>query len=707
MGPLAAAVSKTKSGKIILSTMNRCWMLGTLVFGSFIALGRNIRMTLEQPLSKEFLFFHTVPVNEKSQVRRILSENGATSFSFIYFDEEALAKERYLYRAGADEITGAMDNLLGRANKILDRQSKTVQRQQYPEITPDLYQPHLVDAHQVTQVQDDITVLGLAYFLTGSADYADHAATVIRNSFIHEQTQMPQTALFHSNADARAHIYQLLDAIQMLQSHFQDSETLQLQQWFTKYLTLFNPRDVADSMNHTGLYFDIEDMAVSHFVGDEARQAQIWKRALERLAQQIADDDSLPNELEQTSSCEHWQMYTLQGWWTLSRLFANAMGESLWTAEREALCRASARAIPYLNNRDKCNAEEDVDDRRWWPIVVETLRHCPAYKSTRLRWRDWMSHDSMVIPSSPYAMPLVFPYDTGIAPFWNFGMPKKKTEATHADGITTGKGKNGKSSASNKDPPGLHIPAKLVKAAEQDAEMEQRVSRIKRWHALGQVDIAEKMMKKALRDLRSTKIVWQPKDFIPQAMLDAAKSDEVLAERIGRIRRWHSLGQTSIVERMIKKTMDELSLEAEDEAAVQVLADQTASAVNHKTTFLRTQQHQLESNLVTSEASTATDSRKPSDDDTNKKESPSLMQKLLSSSRSQTTFIPPPSKESSSTGSQQSSRQIPPSLIQQAQNDPDLAKRISRIQRWKKLGQHEIADRMIQKLLASTEDQLF
>ena len=686
-------------------------MLGTLVFGSFIALGRNIRITLEQPLSKEFLFFHTVPVNEKSQLRRILSENGATSFSFIYFDEEALAKERYLYRAGAEEITGAMDNLLGRANKILDRQTKTLQQQQHPEITPDLYQPHLVDAHQVTQVQDDITVLGLAYFLTGSSDYADHAANVIRKSFMHEQTQMPQTALFHSNPDARAHIYQLLDAIQMLQSHFQDSETLQLQQWFTKYLTLFNPRDVADSNNHTGLYFDIEDMAVSHFVGDEARQAQIWKRALERLAQQIANDDSLPHELEQQSSCEHWQIYTLQGWWTLSRLFANAMGESLWTAEREALCRASARAIPYLNTRDKCNAQEDVDDRRWWPIVVETLRHCPALKSNRLRWRDWMSHDSMVIPSSPYAMPLMFPYDTGVPPFWNFGMPGKKTEATHADGTAAGKSKNGKSST--KDPPGLHIPAKLAKAAEQDAEMEQRVSRIKRWHALGQVDIAERMMKKALRDLRSTKIVWQPKDFIPQAMLDAAKSDDVLAERIGRIRRWQSLGQTSIVERMIKKTMDELSLEAEDDAAVQVLAEQTASSANHKSTFLRTQQHQLENNLVTSEESTASDSSKTSGDDTNKKESTSLMHKLLASSRTQSKFIAPPSKEelatesSSSAGQQSSSRQIPPSLIQQSQNDPDLAKRIHRIQRWKKLGQHEIADRMIEKLLASTEDQLF
>ena len=98
-------------------------MLGTLVFGSFIALGRNIRVTLEQPLSENYVFFHTVPVNEKIHLRRILSDDSDgkkdARFSFIFYDEDTLARERYLYRAGTEEIAGAMEELLRQANRII------------------------------------------------------------------------------------------------------------------------------------------------------------------------------------------------------------------------------------------------------------------------------------------------------------------------------------------------------------------------------------------------------------------------------------------------------------------------------------------------------------------------------------------------------------------------------------------------------------
>ena len=313
-----------------------------------------------------------------------------------------------------------------------------------------------------------------------------------------------------------------------------------------------------------------------------------------------------------------------------------------------------------------------------------------------------MTPNSQEIPSDLYAMPLTFPFETGIAPYWNLGMPIKKTDTTAQSKIktiastnrhnvdTTDAGGNN----SSKDPPGLHIAAKLAKAAEQDPEMELRVSRIKRWHALGQVDIADRMMKKALKDLKSTKIVWQPKDIIPQPMLEAAKTDKVLSERIGRIRRWNSLGQTSIVERMIKKSMDELKLDAEDDAAaVQVLSSQQSEPQQQ-------QQQQQQDDVKQGQS-------------TNPQGNLGSLPKFVVDSGP--VPLQPPSKpvvvvvknDESVATTEEDGRQIPPSLIQQSQNDPDLAKRIHRIQRWKRLGQHVVADKMIEKLLASTEDQLF
>jgi Alginate lyase len=698
--------------------MTRCWMFGSLLFGSFIAIGRNIRMTFEQgSLLDSYVFFHTVPVNEKNAVRRILSDDESSEdsqrsrYSFIYFDENALAKERHLYRSGTPEISSAMETLLKQTSEIMrsykheDNDKPANGKNKKRKVVTFL--PHLIDASKVLELQQQASILGLAYFLTGSDEYAEQAVAIVRSGFLDPRTHMAPKALVPSPV-ARAHIYQLLDAIQMVHSYFVDEDIPQLQEWFTHYVKLLEQtrKELVHSNNYTALYFDIEDMAVSHFVGDEARQAQIWKRATERLAHQIAEDDTMPQALRE-ANCENAQMYTLQGWWTLSRLFANAMGESLWTAEREALCRASIRAIPYFHDHPKCNADEVVDDKRWWPLVVDTIRNCPNSRTLPITWREWMTPESKDLPPDLYAFPISYPFETGIPPFWNFGIPVKSiTSPVHADKSLIGKGEND-------NIPGLHIPAKLAKAAEQDKEMEQRVIRIKKWHALGQVDVAERMMRKALRDLRSRKILWSPKDFIPTAMLEAAKTDEALAERVNRIRRWHALGQTGIVDRMIKKSMDELALEAEDDAAVEELKKQTVEASMQKDTFLRTQRHNIEATTVSTKAS------EDKSDTTNEEpqSKSSLVQKLLESSTTESHFVSPPTEAEmaqvlvdavkKSSAIDKGKLQIPESLIQQSQNDPELAKRIHRIRRWQKLGQFEVAGKMIQKLLASTEDQLF
>jgi hypothetical protein len=670
--------------------MNRCWMLGTLLFGSMIALGRNIRLTMVDGVNSHgilegIIFGAGAPVNEGRKLRRILQESSIPLYQFVYFEEQSLSRERHLYRGMEDEVMTPVEELLKQANDVLTAGTTT-------QISK--YNMH-PNAATVAVIQQNTTLLGLAYFLTGSDDYADQAVEMIRHHFVNPKTALSPDDLYDSPLHGQ--VYQLLDAMQMVQGFLYDHELPQLREWFTNYLQHFEQVGKSDreSKNHSGLYYDIENMAVSHFVRDESRMAQIWKRAQERLSQQISSNGNFLPELIQKGSpqCEHNQLYMLQGWWTLSRLFSNAMGESLWTAEKEALCRASLYSIPYLQLRDQCDGGASAvprDDRRWWPLVVDTQRHCIDAEGKTLRWREWMSIDSKEVPSNLYEMPRAFAGDTGIPPFWNLGLKMKKTGPDSGEMSAAG-------AAANQDvatgrvtkTSSIHIPAKLLKASEQDAEIRQRLSRIKRWHELGQVNIAERMMKKALKDLRSTRVVWQPKDIMPQAMLDAAKTDPLMDERVSRIRRWHALKQTSIVERMIKKSMDELVISAEDQAAVAAIAKQ-AKDLNRPMSFLRAQQdgdtagRETQQDTSTSNIATTTDG-----DDEHK----SLFNKMINLA--------------TTLSEKAASMQIPPSLVQQAQTDGELAKRIHRIHRWKKLGQHEIADKMIKKLLASTEDQTF
>jgi hypothetical protein len=47
-------------------------------------------------------------------------------------------------------------------------------------------------------------------------------------------------------------------------------------------------------------------------------------------------------------------------------------------------------------------------------------------------------------------------------------------------------------------------------------------------------------------------------DYIPAIMKKAAKNNPKYADRIERLKRWQKLGQTKIVQKMIKNTLDEL-----------------------------------------------------------------------------------------------------------------------------------------------------
>jgi len=647
--------------------MNRFWMMSTLIFGSLIALGRNIHVTLDlfnagvNEGIKEGVILFGAPLDAVApRLRRALQEdNSHLDYHFIYFDEESLSRERALLRDEEAEVLVATNVLFERANRILES-SSSMHSSSGNNKTASVAAPM---NNEVAAMQKNTTLLGLAYFFTGQDEYAERAIHFVRRWFLSPTTRIDPQHLYNSPLHNQLHSF--LDSLQMVLGHLKDPEIIQLQEWFLRYLEYMGNHFIAGSSttHSSALYFDIEQLALSHFVGDEARQAEVFKRVLLRLPLQIEKDGSLPQELAQKDQCEHSQMLTLQGWWTLARLFSNAMGETLWTAEDEAMCRASEFAVPYFRDRQRCGSSKE-NDQRWWPIIVDALRYCPNLKSKTLQWRDWMSPDSREIPSTLYAMPPVYEDMSVIPLFWNLGMPIKKEVSSDA------------ATQSETKDPNSNIPIKLLRAAEHDSQMAQRVHRIKRWHELGQKEIADRMTKKAIKDLRSTKIIMQNRDYIPSAMLDAAETDQMMNERIGRIRRWHGLEQHSIVERMIKKSVDELQQKVEDDAAVKVLAKREEQASQTET--------------ITGNNSTI---NSPS----------SSAQVDKSKSNKGDNVLPVAENKPRKT----SSMEIPNVFIEQAKTDPEMGKRIHRIQRWKRLNQHEIADKMMKKLLASTEDQTF
>jgi hypothetical protein len=620
----------------------------------------------------------------------------------LFYSEETLHKERNLYRATADEILPALQELLEKAEAALESGPWSVTYKPSDSLAPsgdehDYYHPapyfwpakrrdgtidynspyeyrdgeripgtglfekgsDRFDRSRLAAMQYNTTVLGLAYFLTGNEDYAEVAVRNIRVWFLNPATKM-NANLFYSqvrrnhnkdNTGSQSGVIELkdlyffLDAVQMVMGHLERQEVAQLRDWFVQYMTFLesSAQGIAEkkTKNNHGVYFDIQQLAVANFLGDKKRMERIWRRTESRVSEQVsAVDGAMPEELKR-NTCEHYQMFTLQGWWTMARMGSNALNQKLWTANKNALCRASEFAIPYLRNREQCpgNSQRE-DDKRWWPLIVEAISHCPDLRRTEFEWRDWMSTDSKNIPINLYDMPRMYDVHDGVAPFWSLGMESvqqpvkpgdwnikpelkkmyvrsgksdtssnnkssnKKTKTTRsaispdsdrgstkkasmamssniarrndvattseaassASGVTssvslssdsgptaTGVGgflviKSTKTTTNNKpysstSPEIGNIPSKASQSSSPFPLFAPRLS-------------SNQVFQKSQEVPRSSA---DPSDeYIPAILKKAARTSPKYQERVDRIKRWQKLGQIKIVQKMIKKCLDEL-----------------------------------------------------------------------------------------------------------------------------------------------------
>jgi hypothetical protein len=150
-------------------------------------------------------------------------------------------------------------------------------------------------------------------------------------------------------------------------------------------------------------------------------------RAVSRLTVHVEPDGSMPHELARPT-CEHYQMFNLQGWSTLARM-GGVVGREMWNAlpdkkGESGLCRAVRYAIPYFRKRNKCKEGSEAENvERWWPLIVDAKHHCPSLlRDPGLILQDWFPSGAVLPPSNPYDMPSMYYAHDGVAPFWQLGL---------------------------------------------------------------------------------------------------------------------------------------------------------------------------------------------------------------------------------------------------------------------------------------------
>ncbi|KAG7369695.1 alginate lyase-domain containing protein [Nitzschia inconspicua] len=320
------------------------------------------------------------------------------------------------------------------------------------------------DRSRLEAFQYNTTILALAYSITRNNSYVEKAAENILTWFVNPKTRMnPRLGVEWQSGGNQNFItkygviefkdlYYFLDALRIVEKSgvWTQAQTKDVILWFQQYLEwLLVSKDKHSrrgglkayfEANHHGLYHDIQVISVASFVGNLTIALTTMHESVSRLLTQISAKGELRKELG-LSNCEHWQAFTLQGWFTLARM-AKKAGVNLWnklrapshpdlgtTEPQSALCRAAEYTIPLLRLRPTCNGSyvyrgEDVS--RWFPLYLEVQHHCSnaVVRYPGFLWPDWWPLNSL--PESPpgdaYQMKPLHSHGTAIAPFWNLGL---------------------------------------------------------------------------------------------------------------------------------------------------------------------------------------------------------------------------------------------------------------------------------------------
>ncbi len=243
-----------------------------------------------------------------------------------------------------------------------------------------------------------VKVLGLAYYLTGKEVYGAHACRLIRGWFFDAATRMNPNLNFASYAPGldlhkdgngiigSINFTRLLDAIPFLDEHpdWTAAERTQLRDWFRAYrdwmLNSEPGRTEQNTKNNHGLWYDVQILCFSLFIGEEAFASNYLKTTtLPRIGQQIEPDGEMPHETRRPSGL-HYTEYNLNALLDLATL-AQRLGMDLFgytTPDGRGIRPALDWALPYFLNPSSWPYQQ-INEFQPGKCVAHLYRFARAY----------------------------------------------------------------------------------------------------------------------------------------------------------------------------------------------------------------------------------------------------------------------------------------------------------------------------------------
>lgn len=241
------------------------------------------------------------------------------------------------------------------------------------------------DRADLGALSEDVETLGLAYYFTGDAAYARHAADLLEIWFLHPKLGMHPNMNFAQAVPGRengraegiidtAGLQGVIEAIGLIgpSGAITPEQQAGLETWFSAYvdwmMTSRNGRAEDAAKNNHGMWYDSQLVHFALF----ARRPDIARKVAEsfagrRIAPQIEPDGRMPHELARTRSL-HYSAYALTAAYNVADL-GRCVGVDLWNAKGGGLKHATDYLAAYRGQIDRWPHKE-IDPS---PAVIDNL----------------------------------------------------------------------------------------------------------------------------------------------------------------------------------------------------------------------------------------------------------------------------------------------------------------------------------------------
>jgi beta-glucosidase len=229
----------------------------------------------------------------------------------------------------------------------------------------------ITDRQNIARLQDAVSTLGLAYFLTGRENYAEHAADLVRVWFIDPATRMNPNLQFGQSipgiAEGRPNgivetrfLPDILDGITLIRGSpaWTAADDAALKAWMREYLSWLLESPLGREENRRGnnqeTWYDVQVAALALYTGQPQIALTNFEDAKSDIREEIEPDGRQPHELERTRAWDY-SIFNLQAFLRLATL-GERVGVDLWnyrTSDGRGLQKAVDYLIPFATGEKR------------------------------------------------------------------------------------------------------------------------------------------------------------------------------------------------------------------------------------------------------------------------------------------------------------------------------------------------------------------